>query len=221
MKVLLVDDNELFLMGLRNLLEAADFEVVGVAQTAQLAVARTRVLRPDVVLMDVQMPGRSGIDATRAIKQLFPTTHVVMVTVCEEDEYLLAALKAGASGYLLKDATMHGFVEALEGLEQSHSPLSPGLTGRLMEAYANLALQQDAAKRLERSGDRLTERQVQILSLAADGQTNAQIALMLGLSERTVKYEFRAMADELNLRNRAQVLSQASLFLPMMGRGMA
>jgi len=212
-KLLLVDDNELFLVGLRNLLEAADFEVVGVAQTAELAVARARTLQPDVVLMDVQMPGRSGIEATRIIKQQFPSIRVVMVSVCEDDASLFEAIKAGASGYLLKDATMNGFVEALQGLEVDHAPLSPSLTGRLMSAYTKVAQKQDSALASAQEVGKLTKRQTHILRLASEGQTNAQIAAALNLSERTVKYEFRAMADHLQLRNRAQVLAKAGLFL--------
>lgn len=216
MKILLVDDSEHFLIGLQNLLEAADFQVVGTASTAEMALALVRYRHPDVVLMDVQMPGRSGIEATAQIKQYYPSVKVVMMTVSERDEHLFEAIKAGANGYLLKDLTMDGFPEALEALGRGEAPLSPGLTNKVMAEFARRAQKPEEKQKSVPEG-LLTPRELVILRWASEGLTYREIAAAMGLSERTIKYNFREIADKLHLENRAQVLAHASRILPKMG----
>jgi DNA-binding NarL/FixJ family response regulator len=211
MKVLLVDDNQDFLTGLGNLLEAAEIDVVGTAHTAKEAVAQARFLCPDVVLMDVMMPGRSGIDATYAIKTFLPSMRVVMMTVSENDAYLFEAIKAGACGYLLKGQTIDNFPEALMALEQGETLLSPGLAAKIMAEFARRAHLSDATKVSPQK--KLTTRETAILRQAAEGLTYKQIAQSMDLSERTIKYIFREIADKLHLQNRAQVLANANYYL--------
>lgn len=212
MKVLLVDDSEHFLIGLQNLLEASEIAVVGTATSAEMALALVRYRHPDVVLMDVMMPGRSGIEATAQIKRLYPSVKVVMMTVSEKDEHLYEAIKAGASGYLLKSVTMDGFAEALENLTRGEAPLSPGLTAKVIAEFARRSHQQHEEKPAFEG--LLTAREMAIVRWAAEGLTYREIAKAMGLSERTIKYNFREIADKLHLENRAQVLAHASRILP-------
>lgn len=214
MKVLLVDDNATFLAGLRNLLEAAGIQVTGTAQNAEMALAQVRFQRPDVVLMDVQMPGRSGIEATIAIRQLYPSVRVVMMTVSEKEQNLFASIRAGASGYLLKSMDMENFPAALEDLARGETPLSDGLMPKILSEFARITSSRETSNLARKSFDsRLSGRQKQILQLTAEGRTYKDIARQIDVSERTVKYEVRNIADVLHLENRAQVLAYASRYL--------
>lgn len=214
MKVLLVDDNEVYLKGLRNLLEAAGIQVTGTAQNAETALAQVRFQRPDVVLMDVQMPGRSGIEATAAIKSLYPSVQVVMMTVSEKEQNLFESIRAGACGYLLKSMAMEEFPAALEDLAQGGTPLSDGLMPKILSEFARVTSNREASSMARKSFDtRLSERQKQILQMTAQGKTYKEIARQIDVSERTVKYEVRNIADRLHLENRAQVLTYVSRYL--------
>lgn len=211
MKVLLVDDNENFLVGLVNLLEASDIEVVGTAHTAEKAIALTRILHPDVVLMDVMMPGRGGIEATRVLRQLFPSVKIVMMTVSERDQHLYEAIDAGAIGYLQKGVSMDELPTALVELTEGEAPMSPGLMGKVLAEFARRSQPLEVAPKLP--GRALTLREVNILRRASQGMTYKQIAEQMGLSERTIKYNFREIAEKMQVENRAQVLAQARRFL--------
>lgn len=211
MRVLLVDDNRDFLVGLGNLLDAAEIDVVGMANTAEEAIAQARLLHPDVVLMDVQMPGRSGIEATSRIHALFPSIRIVMMTVSDKSSHLFDAIQAGACGYLLKSQTMDHFPESLTALAQGETPLSPGLAGKIMTEFARRANREETVKVSPLKA--LTPREKAILQRTAEGLTYKQIAQSLGLSERTIKYNLREIADKLHLQNRSQVLAYASRYL--------
>lgn len=203
MNTLLVDDNPLFLEGLANVLQAGGIQVVGTATNARDALTQARRLLPDLVLMDIQMPGESGIEATRRLKAEFPGMKIVMMTISDQNAHLFDAIAAGASGYLLK-GSQEGFLEALRGMEQGESPLSPGLAERILAEFAR---REQAGKASEPSP--LTARQLEILGRVAQGRPYKEIAEELGVSEATIKYHMGEITNRLHLENRAQSIAYA------------
>jgi two-component system NarL family response regulator len=201
---LLVDDNALFLEGFQNLLEACGIEVAGTANNAHEAVEQARRLQPDLVLMDIQMPGESGIEATREIKFEFPEMKIVMVTLSESDGHLFDAISAGACGYLLKGGSQEGMKAALDGMARGESPLSRALAGKLMEEFTRRAR---AAQPSQEAAHGLSERQMEVLLLVSEGVSYKEAARRLGISEATVKYHMGEIASRLHLQNRAQVIA--------------
>jgi len=211
MRVLLVDDHSLFLEGMRNLLLAHDWEVVGVAGDGLEALAQARRLRPDVIFMDIEMPGCDGLTATRLIKAELPEIQIVMLTMHEEDEKLFQAIKSGASGYLLKDMDANAFLDLLNNLEQGEPPLAPGLTARILQEFACAG--KTVTPTLQRDDDTveaLTPRQIEVLTLVAQGMTYREAGEVLCLSERTVKYHMGQILNQLHLRKRAEVIAWAT-----------
>ncbi len=209
MKILLVDDHPLFLEGLQNLLTAHGIEVVGTASDGLEALEKARALRPDVILMDVQMPRCDGLAATRLIKAEMPDVQIVMLTVSEEDEDLFEAVKSGASGYLLKSLDADEFFQLLSGLEQGEPPLSPGLAAKILEELARSAALAGPAAEAGKVAE-LTPGQMQVLTLVAQGMRYRQVGEALHLSERTVKYHMGEILKRLHLENRAQVIAYAA-----------
>lgn len=216
MKVLLVDDNRLMLEGLRNLLEANDIEVAGVAPDGRKAIDLARELEPDVILMDIRMPGCDGLTATRAIKAEMADVRIIILTTSSADEDLFEAIKSGASGYLLKSMDTNELIDALEQVQQGTPPFSPGLAARLLAEFARgghageSAAAQPPAETVEPvAGGPLTSRQIQVLRLLADGLSYKEIGAQLHLSARTVKYHMAEIMNRLHLENRAQVLAYA------------
>jgi len=219
LRVLLVDDHSLFLEGLRNLLVSEGIQVVGLAHDGLEALAQARRLHPGVILMDIQMPRCNGVAATRLIKAEMPDTKIVMLTMSEDEQDLFEAVKSGASGYLLKRVETTEFFTYLTELQAGHPPFSPGLAEKILKEYSrqsardiqtgNEAVQQqvEATKPVEEG---LSARQVQILTLVAQGQTYRQVAETIGIAERTVKYHMAEILDRLHLENRAQVLAYAA-----------
>ena len=219
LRVLLVDDHSLFLEGLRNLLVSEGIQVVGLAHDGLEALAQARRLHPGVILMDIQMPRCNGVAATRLIKAEMPDTKIVMLTMSEDEQDLFEAVKSGASGYLLKRVEAKEFFTYLTELQAGHPPFSPGLAEKILKEYSrqsardiqtgNEAVQQqvEATKPVEEG---LSARQVQILTLVAQGQTYRQVAETIGIAERTVKYHMAEILDRLHLENRAQVLAYAA-----------
>ena len=204
LRLLLVDDHPLFLEGLRSLLTARGFTVVGVAHDGQAALQQTRALRPDVVVMDVHMPGGGGLEATRAIKAELPEVKIVMLTVAEDDARLFEAIESGVSGYLLKSLDANQFCALLTGLLlQGDAPLAPGLAARIMAEYAR---QGDHEGRPYGSTE-LTPRQEEILRLVAQGLTYKEIGQRLHLSEKTIKYHMGQIVENLHIENRAQAMA--------------
>jgi len=208
MKVLLVDDHPLFLEGLQNLLAARGIEVVGTAGDGLEALEKARALRPDLILMDVQMPRCDGLAATRLIKAEMPTVKIVMLTVSEEDEDLFEAIKSGASGYLLKSLDADQFFQLLSGLERGEAPLSPGLAARILEEFARSAALAGLAAEAGKVTD-LTPGQIEVLTLVAQGMTYREMGEALHLSERTIKYHMGEILKRLHLQNRAEVIAYA------------
>lgn len=215
MRVLLVDDHTLFLEGLRNLLTAHGVTVLDTATDGLEALAKTRALNPDIILMDIQMPRCDGLTATRLIKAERPDVKIVMLTMSAEDDDLFEAIKSGASGYLLKQLRADKFFEALTTAMEGGAPFSPGMAPKILDAFARHATQsQTAGARAEESDKskaaELTERQMQILTLVAQGRTYAETADALGLTERTIKYHMGEILERLHLQNRAQVIAFAA-----------
>lgn len=221
MRVLLADDHLLLIEGLSNLLTAHGIEVLGIASDGLEAVAMSRRLQPDLILMDIRMPHCDGLSATRQIKTQQPEARIVMLTTSAEDKDLFEAVKYGACGYMLKSMSGEAFIEALRGLEQGVPPFSPGLAARLMGEFARLSrekegpvepvgsdLQESGTKKLPQIGE-LTERQSDVLRLVAGGLTYKEVGEQLSLSERTVRYHMAEIIARLHLLNRAQVLAYA------------
>jgi len=213
-RVLLVDDHPLFLEGLRNLLVSEGIEVVGLAKDGLEALAQARRLRPDVILMDIQMPRCDGVSATRLIKAELPECKVVMLTISEDEQDLFEAVKSGASGYLLKRLDAADFFRYLADLHEGHPPFSPGLAEKILKEFSHQAvktgIQADQARANESQGIPLSPRQLQILTLVAQGQTYGQVAATIDITERTVKYHMAEILDRLHLQNRAQIIAYAA-----------
>jgi DNA-binding NarL/FixJ family response regulator len=214
-KVLLVDDHALFLEGLRNLLTAHDVQVVGSATDGLEALTKARALHPDIILMDIQMPRCDGLAATRLIRAEMPEIKIVMLTMSAEDHDLFEAIKSGASGYLLKRLKADEFFEALATLMEGGAPFSPGMAPKVLNEFARQATRpQTEVEKNEPvenvvAGE-LTARQLQILTLVAQGLTYHDVGDALGLSERTIKYHMAEIIERLHLQNRAQVIAFAA-----------
>ncbi|GLY33347.1 response regulator transcription factor [Kineosporia sp. NBRC 101731] len=202
-RILLTDDQELVRLGLRLVLNAFDdLEVVGEAADGNEAVDRTRHLKPDVVLMDIRMPHTDGIAATRTITEAFGRTRVLVLTTFEEDEYVFGAIRAGAAGFLLKDASREKLVEAIRVVHQGDSLLSPTVTRRLVETFARRGAPIVASAR----ADKLTAREHETLRLLAKGLSNTEIGAHLHVTEATVKSHVSNLLLKLGLRDRVQAV---------------
>ncbi len=208
MKVLLVDDHALFLEGLRNLLVGRGITVVGTAGDGLEALTQARALRPDVVLMDVRMPRCDGLAATRLIKAELPEVKIVMLTTSAEDDDLFEAIRSGASGYLLKGLSADAFFDLLGGLDRGEAPLAPGLAARVLAEFARQSPAPRPAGQEELGG--LNPRQIEVLTLVAQGMPYKDVAATLSLSERTVKYHMGEIVRILHLKNRAEVVAWAA-----------
>ncbi len=209
MKILLVDDHALFLEGLQNLLRANDMPVVGVAHDGFEAVTMAQRLQPDVILMDIHMPGCDGLEATRQIKTLMPQVQIVMLTMSADDAHLFEAIKSGATGYLLKQLEVEHFFELLTGLERGEAPMPRDLATKILREFAHRAQPAKVAAKDAAGVDELTERQLEVLRLIAQGQTNKEVADQLFITERTVKYHLQEILQKLHLRNRTQAVAYA------------
>ena len=194
-RVVIADDQELVRVGFRLILERAGFEVVGEAGDGAQAIALVREVKPDVVLMDIRMPILDGIEATRAIVAEAPATRVLALTTFDLDEYVYAAVRAGASGFLLKDVTPEDLVHATHVVARGDAMLAPAVTARLLQRFT-VPVAPAAA---------LTERESEVARLVARGLSNADIAGRLYLSEATVKTYVSRLLTRLGLRDRVQL----------------
>jgi DNA-binding NarL/FixJ family response regulator len=208
LRVIIVDDHALFRRGLEMVLEnEADIEVVGEAHDGQQAVDRTTELMPDVVLMDVRMPRRSGIEATQRIKELMPHVKIVVLTNSDEEADLYEAIKAGASGYLLKEISSEEVADAIRSVVQGHSRISPAMASKLLSEFQAMSKRTDDRQPL--APPKLTERELQILRLVAKGLGNRDIAQQLFISENTVKNHIRNILEKLQLHSRMEAVIYA------------
>ncbi|GAB4418559.1 MAG: response regulator transcription factor [Anaerolineales bacterium] len=200
MKIIICDDQAVVRDGLEMLLNLEkDIQVIGTAQDGAEAVELVSKYQPDLVLMDLKMPGMNGIEATRQIRAKFPHVKVLVLTTYDDDEWVFDAIRAGASGYLLKDTPREKVVEAIRGTAEGKSFVDPGVAGKLIGQVAKGQTQ--PASLLT---DKLTERETDVLRLLAKGLNNAEIAGQLYLSEGTVRNHVSAILDKLNVSDRTQ-----------------
>jgi DNA-binding NarL/FixJ family response regulator len=202
MKIIICDDQAIVRDGLELLLKLEqDFDVVGLAQDGAQAVDLVESTHPDLVLMDLLMPGVNGVEATRTIRAKHPEIKVLVLTTFDDDEWVFDAIRAGASGYLLKDTPRGKVIEAIRGTVAGKSFVDPSIAGKLLEQAASPQLQ-PATKITEK----LTEREVDVLRLMARGMSNAEIAASLHLSEGTVRNHVSAILSKLEVSDRTQAV---------------
>ena len=206
-RVLLVDDHPLFRKGIASLLSSEPgFEVLGEASDGHEAIEKARDLMPDVILMDISMPGVNGLEATQRIKQEIPYVRIVILTVSDEDQNLFEAIKSGAQGYLLKKIEPQTLFQTLRGVLEGEAPLSRVMATKLLAEFAR---QRRAASEPRTPTATLTEREKEVLGLLAAGKTNKEIAGALGIAENTVKNHLKNILEKLHLENRVQAATFA------------
>jgi DNA-binding NarL/FixJ family response regulator len=206
LRVLIVDDHALVRGGIASLLRANDIEVVGEAGDGFEAVKKNRLLKPDIILMDVKMPGCNGLEATRLIKAEMPDAKIVMVTAFDDDEDLFEAVKNGAAGYILKNVKAEEFINLLQSVMKGEVAVSPWTASKIVEElFRNPG--RLGAKHTETD---LTTKEEEVLKLVAVGSTNKEIASSLNISENTVKYHLRNIMEKLHIKNRAQMAVYAT-----------
>lgn len=200
-RVLIIDDHQLVREGLKRMLELGeDIRVVGEAANGENGITQAERLSPDVVLMDIKMPGMDGIAATRQLKEKMPDVNIIMLTLYD-GEYVKQAVEAGASGYILKDANREQLIQAIHDAYKGYSPLAPSISREVVTELANLS-------RANRDS-LLSERQREILRLSAAGLVRREVAAKLYVSEATVKKELSHIFDELGVSDQAQAVSEA------------
>jgi len=208
LRVMVVDDHALFRRGLEMVLENEDdIDLVGEASDGQEAIQKAQELMPDVVLMDVRMPKRSGIEAAREIRDLLPHVKILMLTISDEEADLYEAIKAGASGYLLKEIPIEEVADAIRSVWAGQSRISPSMASKLLTEFA--AISRAAEERPPMPSPRLTDREMEVLKLVAQGKNNRDIAKELYISENTVKNHIRNILEKLHLHSRMEAVVYA------------
>ncbi len=200
-RVLLVDDHDLFRTGLRNLLADQGVDVVGEAQTGAEALGLVRDLAPDVVVMDLNMPGMTGVEATRQINVLAPLTRVLVLTISDQDADVLDAILAGASGYLLKDSSIQDLLQGIRSAAVGEALISPHIAAKVLQRVRATSTSPEIAATIRAE---LSDREVEVLKLIANGTDNAQIAAELYISPKTVKNHISNILMKLQIDNRIQ-----------------
>jgi DNA-binding NarL/FixJ family response regulator len=200
-RVLLVDDHDLFRTGLRNLLEERGVQIAGEAGQGADAVRLVRELAPDVVVMDLHMPGMTGIEAIRQIHGFAPLTRVLVLTISDQDDDVLDAILAGACGYLLKDASVDELIRGILAAAVGESLVSPAIAGKVLQQVRATAISPEAADHLRTE---LSDRELDVLKLIAAGNDNAMIAAQLHISPKTVKNHISNILMKLQIENRIQ-----------------
>jgi len=204
-RILLVDDHEVVRIGLKSLLDHhPQFEVVGEAGTAREAIEKVNILRPEVVVMDIRLPGPSGIEACEEITKSFPDTRVIMLTSYAEDEMLFSAIRAGASGYVLKQIGGEELIRALETIGRGEALLDPLLTQRVFQEVRRAVKEEEASAFVN-----LSQQEKHVLQLVSEGRTNREIAKSLFLGEGTVRNYVSSILSKLGVSNRAEAAAYA------------
>lgn len=204
-RLLIVDDHEVVRLGLRALLEHhTQFEVVGEASTAKAAIELVNRYHPDIVLMDIRLPGASGIEATEEIVKNFPDCKVVMLTSYAEDEILFSAIRAGASGYVLKQIGGDDLIKALEAVSRGEALLDPAVTQRVIQEVRKAVKDEEASAFVN-----LSQQEKHVLVLVSEGKTNREIAKVLYLGEGTVRNYVSSILSKLGVSNRAEAAAYA------------
>ena len=200
LRVLLVDDHDLFRTGLRNLLEEQGLLIVGEASNGKDAIRQVRELAPDIVVMDLNMPGITGVEATREITSFAPLTRVLVLTISDQNEDVMDAIVAGACGYLVKDSSIQELIRGITAAAVGESLISPPIAAKVLERVRAVTLDQGAQTiRAE-----LSERELEVLRLIANGKDNSQIAAALHISPKTVKNHISNILMKLQIENRIQ-----------------
>ncbi|NLW24632.1 MAG: response regulator transcription factor [Clostridia bacterium] len=207
-RILLVDDHALFRKGIASLLnEVPEFEVIGEASNGKEGVEKALQLKPDIVVLDVEMPGLNGVKAVELIKNSLPECKVVMLTISDDDQNLFDSIKNGAQGYLLKSMDPDELIKEIKGLTKGEAALSKNLAVKILDEFARIS------KKEVQSGDpqdyNLTEREAEVLILVAQGFTNKEIASRLAITENTVKNHLCNIMEKLHLQNRVQLATFA------------
>ncbi|MDK2980123.1 MAG: hypothetical protein PWQ55_470 [Chloroflexota bacterium] len=204
-RIIIVDDHEIVRIGMRSLLEQyPQYEVVSEADNAKEAVEQVQTYSPDIVLMDIRLPGKSGIDACEEIKRIAPDTKVIMLTSYAEDEMLFSAIKAGASGYVLKMIDSEGLIKSLEAVSRGEASLDPAVTQRVFQEVRKAVKEEEAA-----SFANLSQQEKMVLKLVSEGKTNREIAQALYLGEGTVRNYVSSILSKLGVSNRAEAAAYA------------
>ncbi|MBA3736057.1 MAG: response regulator transcription factor [Actinobacteria bacterium] len=200
-RVLIVDDHDLFRSGLRNLLEDEGVQVVGEAAAGQEALNIVRDIAPDVVVMDLNMPGMGGVEATRHISTMAPLTRVVMLTISDQDNDVIDAILAGACGYLLKDSSIQELIAGIQAASHGESLISPTIASKVLQRLRASSTQPEIESTIRAE---LSEREIEVLKLIANGKDNAMIAGELHISPKTVKNHISNILMKLQIDNRIQ-----------------
>jgi DNA-binding NarL/FixJ family response regulator len=206
-RALIVDDHALFRRGLEMVLaEEDDIELVGEASDGAEAVEKAGEALPDVVLMDIRMPKSSGIEACRAMKEVAPSAKIVMLTISDEEEDLFEAIRAGASGYLLKDIPLDEVADVVRAVHGGQSLINPSMAAKLLTEFAALARSEQAERTQQVPAPKLTDREIEVLKLVARGMNNRDIAKELFISENTVKNHVRNILEKLQIHSRMEAV---------------
>jgi len=201
LRVLLVDDHDLFRTGLRNLLEEQGVDIIGEAGDGAVAVTQVRELAPDVVVMDLNMPGMTGVEATRQVTAIAPLTRVLVLTISDHDSDVLDAILAGACGYLMKDASIEELMAGIRAAAIGESLISSHIAGKVLQRVRATSSQPEMAETIRTE---LSDREIEVLKLIANGQDNAMIAGELHISPKTVKNHISNILMKLQIENRIQ-----------------
>jgi DNA-binding NarL/FixJ family response regulator len=200
LRVMLVDDHDLFRTGLRNLLEEQGVQIVAEASEGSAALSLVRELTPDVVVMDLNMPGMNGIEATREIAREAPLTRVVVLTISDEDDDVIDAILAGACGYLLKDSSIQDLMQGIRAASVGEALISPHIAAKVLQSLRAASVDSETIAR----GPELSDRETEVLRLIASGMDNAEIARDLSISPKTVKNHISNILMKLQIENRIQ-----------------
>ena len=201
LRVLVVDDHDLFRTGLRNLLEEEGVNVVGEAENGETAIRLASDLTPDVVIMDLNMPGAGGVETTRRLSNLAPLSRVVVLTISADDDDVMNAVMAGACGYLLKDSSIQELIAGIRAASEGESLISPQIAAKVLQRLRAQSKDADAAEVIRAE---LSDRELEVLKLIANGKDNAQIARELFISPKTVKNHISNILMKLQIENRIQ-----------------
>lgn len=208
-KILIVDDHTLVREGFAKMLDLEpQFEVVGQSSSARDALEKTAKLKPDIVLMDIKLPGINGIEATKLIKRDFPDVEIIILSMYDEEEYVLESVKAGATGYVLKDISQEELFSAIKVVHSGGSLIQPGLARKVLKEFVHLAKDITVPGKSSAMKE-LSEREIEVLQCVSEGKSNKEVAEQLSISEKTVKAHLRTIFRKLEVSDRAQAVAEA------------